>query len=279
MADIVSYGGLNDPLTLAQNRKLNPEGFNPLISTRSFRAPIRTIYIYSVARRPFDIIHPLFKKLHLVGCENGERVVRCTSFPDPVLQVSPDQERGGSRIDDVDGWITAIDVLNSGNFTLNPYHGDSNPNFYANTNGTNYIAEGLFPSLNAEPTEAETKKAEDARDKHYRYLTKEAKRLYAIGAKQGNEFLQRYPDANIAMDALGLVADWHQSNAVKVACPNCGDAIKSGLAFHKSSVTDSLCVIDAMKAYKAKAISRDVYEELTGEKLPGRRASAESVSG
>ena len=279
MADIVSYGGLGDKLTQAEMRKLNNEGFNPVISGRRMRDPIRTIYVYSVARRSFTISTLLFKKLRLKGCENGERVVRCTSLPDPFPQVCQDNDRGGSRIDDNDAWIAVIDMLNTGNFTLNPYHGESNPNFYANTNGTNYMAEGLFPSLNETPAEAETKKAEDARDKHYLYLTKESKRLYAIGAKQGNEFLQRYPDTHIAMDALGLVADWHQSNTVKVLCPNCGDPVRDGLAFHKSSATDRLCVIDPMKAYRAKAITRDEYEELTGEKLPGRRASAESVSG
>lgn len=279
MADILSYGGLDDKLTQSQNRKLNSEAFNPVISGRRMRDPIRTIYVYSVARRSFTISTLLFKKLKLQGCENGERVVRCTSLPDPFPQVCQDNDRGGSRIDDNDAWIAVIDMLNTGNFTLNPYHGESNPNFYANTNGTNYMAEGLFPSLNAKPTEEEIKKAEDARDKHYRYLTKEAMRLYAIGAKQGNEYLQRYPDVHIAMDALCLQAPWHQANIVTITCDNCGDAIKQGLAFHKSSVTGNICVIDPLKAYRAKAITRDEYEELTGEKLPGRRASAESVPG
>lgn len=279
MADILSYGGLDDKLTQSQNRKLNSEAFNPVISGRRMRDPIRTIYVYSVARRSFTISTLLFKKLKLQGCENGERVVRCTSLPDPFPQVCQDNDRGGSRIDDNDAWIAVIDMLNTGNFTLNPYHGESNPNFYANTNGTNYMAEGLFPSLNEKPTEEEIKKAEDARDKHYGYLVGEAKRLYSRGSKQGNEFVHRYPDTHIAMDALGISADWHQTNTVKVMCPNCGDAIRDGQPFHKSSVTDRLCVIDPLKAYKAKAITRDEYEELTGEKLPGRRASAESVPG
>jgi hypothetical protein len=174
--------------------------------------------------------------------------------------------------------MCAIDVLNPGNFTFDPYMGSNNPDFFANRNGTNLIAEGVFPSENAEPTEEEIKRAEHARDSHYRYLTKEAMRLYALGAKQGNEFLQRYPDAHIAMDALGIEASWHQTNVVKVSCPNCGDMLKRGVAFHKSSVTDRLCVLDAMAAYRAKAITRDEYEELTGEKLPGRRASAATAS-
>ena len=272
--------GMDSQLTKSAMRGANAEAFNPIINGRAFRPPLRTIYIYSVAKRGFTLRKPpLFPKLELRGCEAGERYVRCTSFGDPILQPCPDQERGGTRIDDNDGWVEAIDMLNPGNFTMDPYAGSQNPNFYANTlTGTNLVAMGLFPSLNAEPTEEEIKRAEFARDSHYRHLTKEAMRLYALGAKQGNEFLQRFPDTHIAMDALGLEAPWHQANAVRVTCPNCGDAVKPGIAFHKSTVTDSLCVIDAARAYKAKAINRDEYEELTGKRGPGPRPSAETAS-
>src|SRR5271170_1743245 len=255
--------GMDSPLTKSAMRGANAEAFNPVINGRAFRPPLRTIYIFSVAKRAFTLRKPpLFPKLHLAGCEKGERFVRCTSFGDPILQPCPDQERGGTRIDDNDGWIEAIDMLNPGNFTMDPYMGSQNPNFFANTlTGTNLIAVGLFPSLNENPTEEELQRAENARDNHYRHLTKEAMRLYALGAKQGNEFLQRFPDTHIAMDALGLEAPWHQANLVRITCPNCGDAIKQGLAFHKSSVTDRLCILDPMKSYKAKAITRDEYEE------------------
>ena len=270
--------GMSSALSKSAMRGANVENFNPVISGRAMRDPIRMIHFYSVAKRAFVVRHPLLPKLTLRGCEDGERYVRCASIPDPIVQASPDQERGGIRTDDNDGWMVAIDVLNPGNFTFDPYNGSSNPNFFANTNGTNLIAEGIFPSLNEEPTEEETKRAENARDKHYQHLAREALRLFAIGAKQGNEHLQRYPDTHMAMDALGLEAPWHQANMVKVSCPNCGDAVKPGQGFHKSSATDKLCVIDAMKAYKAKAITRDEYEELTGEKLPGRRPSTGGVS-
>ena len=266
--------GMNSAKTRSAMRGANPEAFNPVVSGRMFRTPLRMIYIHSVSKRSFEVRHPLFPKLHLRGCE-GERVVTCTSFGDPVSQACPDQERGGVRIDDNDGWMVAIDVLNPGNFTMDPYTGSSNPTFFENRNGTNLIAEGVWCSLFADPPEEEIKRAEDARDKHYRYLTKEALKLAAKGTKYLNEFLDRYPDVHVAMDSLGISAPWHTLNVVTIDCPNCGDGIKQGVAFHKSSVTDRICVLDPMKAYKAKAITRDEYEELTGEKLPGRRASAE----
>jgi len=183
--------------------------------------------------------------------------------------------RGGTRIDEHDAWMAVLDLLNPGNFTGNPYSGSDNPDFFANRSGCNLIAEGFWPSVHEVPPESEIKQAEKARDSRFRYLTREALRLAAVSTKELNEFLQQWPDTHLAMDALGLSANWHTANDVRVACTNCGDAIKQGLAFHKSSVTDRICVVDPMKAYKAKAITRDEYEELTGEKLPGRRASAE----
>ena len=277
MADLAAMHntGMDSRLTKSAMRGANAEAFNPVIMGRSMRPPLRMIHIFSVAKRTFNITHPLFPRLSLRGCEEGERYVLCTSFGDPIPQACPDQERGGTRIDDNDGWMAAIDMLNPGNFTFEPYNGSSNPSFFANTNGTNLIAEGLFPSLNEVPTEEEIRKAESARDNHFRYLTKEAMRLAAVSTKQLNEFLQRYPDTHIAMASLKLKASWTSSPEVTITCPNCGDDIKQGLAFHKSTVTDRICVLDAMKSYKAKAITRDEYEELTGEKLPGRRASAE----
>ncbi len=271
--------GMDSQLTKSAMRGANQESFNPVINGRAFRPPLRTIYIFSVAKRGFTLRKPpLFPKLELRGCEAGERYVRCTSFGDPILQPCPDQERGGTRIDDNDGWVEAMDMLTPGNFTMDLYAGSSNPSWYQNSNGTNLAAEGVFCSLNETPMEQELKKAEECRDKHYRYLTTEAKRLANVSKKQLDEFLQRYPDTHMAMSSLKLKADWSSYSEVTEDCPNCGDPVKPGIAFHKSSITDSLCVIDAMKAYKAKAINRDEYEELTGEKLPGRRASAETAS-
>lgn len=267
--------GMYSPQTKSAMRGLNPENFNPIINGRLMRAPLRKVYIHSVARRPFDVKHMLLPNLKLRGCEGGERSVLCTSLPDPIPQPCPDLERGGTRLDDNDAWLVVMDMLVPGNFTMDPYAGAGNPNFFANRDGTNLIAEGVFPSLNEVATEAELLKAENARERHDRYLTGEAQKRAVKSTKALNEWLESYPDTHSAMDRLGISATWHTLSIIRVSCPNCGDEIKQGIPFHKSSVTDRICVIDAMKSYKAKAITRDEYEELTGEKLPGRRASAE----
>lgn len=267
----VINNGFDNSLTRNQMRKDNGENFNPIINGRSIRPPLRTIYLYSTAKRNFQVRHPLFPKLTLRGCENGERYVLCTSLPDPVPQACPDQERGGTRTDDNDAWIVSIDLLSPGNFTLDPYAGSSNPDFFANRNGGNLISEGLFPSLTNPPSEEEIRRAEDARDKHFKYLAKEASRLAAVSTKDLNEFLQQYPDTHIAMDSLGLQANWHTPNEVRQSCPNCGESIKQGVAFHQNAGV--LCILDPQRAFKAGAISKDRYAELTEEpekRGPGR---------
>ena len=274
MASMTTLGFENNK-TQAAMRGANPENFNVILSGHAMREPKRMVYIHTVAKKNTNPIQRiLFPKLTLRGCERGERFATCCAIPDPIAQSRPDQETGGTRIDEHDGWRAAIDLLNPTNLTTNPYSGDNNPDFYANRSGQNLIALGFWPSLNQVPEEHEIRQAEVRRDKNYRWLTKEATRLAAVSTKDLNEFLQTYPDTHIAMDSLGLEANWHSANVIKETCPNCGDVIKPGLAFHKSTVTDKLCVIDPSRAYKAKAITREEYEELTGEKLPGRRPSA-----
>lgn len=257
--------GIVQSKTAEEMRRQNPEAFNPVINGRMMRPPIRMLYIHSVARRDFVVSNePLFRKLKLRGCTNGERYVTCSSHPDPLPQSCTDHERGGTRIDDNDTWMCLIDLLSPKlkGHTLDPYAGSDNPDFYANRFGTNLISEGLWPSENKVPTEAEIKKAEACRDRRYRWQTQQAMTLAAKSTRELNEFLTEHPDVHLAMDALGLTAPWHQANIVKATCPNCGEDIKQGVAYHMNGPI--LCVIDAERSYKAGAITKERFHELTG---------------
>jgi hypothetical protein len=260
----ISTLGFEDAKTKAAMRGSNPENFNIILSGHAVRAPQRIVYIHTVAKRSFGpLARTLFPWLKLAGCEAGERYTTCTTVPDPIAQASPDQERGGTRVDEHDGWRAAIDLLNPNNLTSNPFSGDGNPDFFANRSGQNLIAEGFWPSVNQVPPESEIKAAEQRRDKHYAYLTREATRLASVSTRELNEFLQSYPDTHIAMDAQGLEANWHSRSEVKSSCPNCGDTVRQGIAFHQSSV-GIMCVIDPERALKAGAIDRAKYNSLTG---------------
>jgi hypothetical protein len=240
-----------DPLSIMKEQ--NPE----MYSTDMPRMyPIhRHIYIHSVARRDFSVRHPYYRGT-LPGCHNGERYVTCYAVPDPPQQISEDVERGGKRVDveprDEAGWRVAIDILNPNNPSTNPYFrpSPSQVALYYTGNNVDLIKYGLFPSLNKEPSEQELLRAEQARDETRQTLVDEAFEEQASNPQNFRNWLRSHPDIYDAMEALGVEADWMKKAEIKQSCPNCGDQIKAGIAFHKSSA-GVLCIIDAERAAKA----------------------------
>lgn len=253
---------INKRETEREMQKQNPENFNVYFNGTKMRAPDGRVYIHSVAKRSFVLRKPpLLPMVHLKGCENGERSVLCAVIPDPILQSCPDLERGGSRIDEHPAWDSVINMLSPANFSPDPFLGSDNPDFYSNARGMNLVCEGVFPSIHETPSLAELTRAEACRDRRYRWLTREATRLAAVSTRELNDFLQQNPDTHLAMDALGLEASWHARNEVRAMCPNCGETIRPGLAFHK--IGDAVCVIDPLRALKAGIISKERYYEMT----------------
>ncbi len=261
--------GFDTQKTQSAMRGANPESFNVIIDGHSMRAPRRHIYIFTVSKKPRQVRKKLFPSLTLRGCEMDQRYVLCTPICDPIPEVIKNEMTGGSDIKEHDGWRAVIDMLNPGNLTTDLYQGTGNPDFFANRNGNNLVAEGFWASFNEEPSEDEIKRAEKNRDMRYSWLSRESQRLAARSKRDLDEFLQTYPDTHNALDALGIKTDWHTPMTVTATCPNCGDSVKQGIAFHQSSA-GILCIIDPDRALKAGAINRERYAELT-EDEPAKR--------
>lgn len=243
--------------SVAEMKRLNPEEFNPQLGNTRYRVE-GTIYIFSTAKRDFEVSQPLFPGLTLRGCRNGERCVLAAQIPDPIPQASPDLERGGRRMDYHDGWMCAIGLLYPESGDRDWIKGGQSEGI---SEGTNLIAQGLFPSLKNPASESDIRAAEGFRDRRYKRLTDQAFRAAAKSSRALSDFLHMHEDVHDAMDALGLKADWHQKHDVLAKCPNCGDDIPSSVAFHKSSV-GIICVIDPERAFKAGAIDRARMEDL-----------------
>lgn len=279
-SQIKQVHGFTDPLTAPQMRAQNPDHYDNRMP-RMY--PIhRHIYIYSVARRTFPRKHVYwnasvsdqgFNRPGLAGCLKGERFVLCGSIPDPPQQIAVDAERGGWRVEveprDEAGWRVAIDILNPNNPSTDPYAtlGPNAAAYYSTGENVNLMKFGLFPSLNNPPTEAELLRAEAERDKSYSELVDEAFQEQASNPQGFRLWLKTHSDINVAMDSLGIEADWFQKVEVKISCPNCGDKVKAGIAFHKSSA-GVLCVIDAERAAKAGVRVQDDEDE--PRRGPGR---------
>ena len=229
-------------------RSLNQDSFNPDLGDFRYRVD-GTVYIFSTAKRDFPVSQPLFPGLNLRGCKDGERYVLAATVPDPVPQASPDIERGGRRIDYHDGWMCAIGLLNPESSSRDPFIGAAGASISV---GTNYISQGLFPSITNPPSEESLRKAEGFRDRRYKWLVDNAYKAASKSSKSLSDYIQEHEDVHDAMDSLGLEADWHRKRTVGRACPNCGDLVPPTVGFHKSSVTDRLCVIDPEKAFRAE---------------------------
>lgn len=265
-ATISKQHDFTEPLSASVMRKENPDLYQ---SNMPRMYPIhRHIHLYSVSTRDFTVKHPYFKGI-LSGCHKGERYVKCYSVPDPPQQIAVDAERGGFRVEaeprDEAGWRVAIDILNPNNPSLDPYYQLSagQAAYFATGKDVDLVKFGLFPSLNAPPTEQEIQKAERARDDSRQALVDEAFQEQASNPQGFRLWLRQHPEVYDAMEALGVEADWMSRPEAKMKCPNCGDSIKAGIAFHKSSA-GTLCILDPERAFKAGAIVKERYEEMTG---------------
>jgi hypothetical protein len=108
-------------------------------------------------------------------------------------------------------------------------------------------------------------------DKTMDALVKEGNRWSAEG-KLGNIS----PMMHSAMDYFGLSGPWHMSLRHKTECPNCGDLVLEGIAYHRNASGD-ICIIDRER-YEASVITTRQQKETetvpmqTAERKPRTKA-------
>jgi hypothetical protein len=259
--------GLEDPEVQQHMIKLNAGTWNPRIDRNMLREPDRMIHVFSVSKRSFIVDRaPLWVKLHLRGCGPNDRCVPVAHIPDPLMQKVHNTENGRYRGEAHDGLRVAIDLLNPNNPTNDP-DWDPSPEMaavFGSSKGCDLFAQGLFLSLNEEPFEVEIVKAEERRNKRFRSLIAHADALEQINRKELEEMLagEDGTDLRMALDFYGEVRAYHKPMIATRACPNCGEAIKSGVAFHLLP-NNQYCINDWPKAVNAGIKTKsDVPEHL-----------------
>jgi hypothetical protein len=247
--------GLEDPEVQQKMLQLNAGVWDPRIDRNMLRDPDRWIHVFSVSQRSFLVDRaPLWVKLHLQGCKKGERYVPVAHVPDPLIQKVHNTENGRHRGEAHDGLRCAIDLLNPNNPTFDP---DWNPApemaaMFGSSKGCDLFAQGLFISLNEIPSEAEISKAEERRNRRYRALIAQADSLEQVNRKELEEFLKGEDgtDLRMALDFYGEQRQYHKPMIATRSCPNCGEAIKSGVAFHLLP-NNAYCINDWQRAVDA----------------------------
>jgi hypothetical protein len=222
----------------------------------NFRRPEMMVYIYSVVdQRPHGAhLHrsfpPLVPHLSITELKPGERYAVVTKIPHPVNQQCM-RENGERYIDSHDARRVAMDIVNPDNLTLNQ---DTQPDpAKVFSQGNDYGRLGVFWSLFPEPTDEEISKAVARKEAYYRARLQQARMLEMTNPKGLAEYITI--NDHIACDYFGEEYSWHRKMTKPSVCPNCGESMATGAAFHKS-LDGILCISDWKRAVDAGVKSR-----------------------
>lgn len=215
------------------------------------RKPEYYVHLYTVSKREFTISQPpLFPKVVVPACKEGERYTLVCSIPHPMQQLDREGAVGELIVRGHTAEYVAASLVNPNNPSLDQ-DAVINPQFVLGI-GVDLTCQGVFWTRNHPPTEQEIAKAEGRREKYYRGLMERARTLEISNPKELEQLITQ--DFHMAADYFGEERAWHKKMSRTVECPNCGDSIKAGIAFHRSSA-GVLCIIDPSRAPKTSSSS------------------------
>jgi hypothetical protein len=266
-------------LTSTENRKRG--GFDRNLSLR----PEGYVYVFSVSQKAFLVERPpLFPKFVIPACPKDREYIEVAKIPNPYPQaiMDWDKEKVVRAPDEVDnsGVRVAIDLIDPNNlgYTLDWSCPADAVAFVQTGAGTNLARQGVFIDLSPEPSKEELEKAKKRRHGYYEGLRVNANLLEKTRPKDLATEVFFNDDYHMMADYFGLEYAWHAKLSQKYECPNCGDSIAIGIAFHKTNEGD--CVIDWKRYFLAGRCTKQQYDEVMAvfETEKGRkRASGEAA--
>lgn len=247
---------------LAMQERQN-HGENVIEAQDSGKEPGYVIYVYNILDREYVVVQPpLFPSFQIPACKPGQKF-SFTLLPPFVKE--PYLKPGSTEYyyKNVDGRKAATSLLNPSAFPGTNWNSqiqnwDSEETSIAgNTNNLNLY--GVWWSL-TKPDEIE--KLEDE-IKIFRNRVNATMNAHVKAAEQfaaGNDTKSITPLMHFAMDYLGKQAPWHMPAFHMISCPNCGDPVKEGIAYHKNAFNER-CIVDIEK-YRAMMAQRREIEGL-----------------
>lgn len=231
---------LSDGMTRANNMELNFNAQHYLMS----RKPDYWVYLFNISEQSFEVSRPpLLSRLVIPGRKAGEDYAKVTKLPQPLLTPTGNVDSNEVSIVPQDTRRFAMDIINPDNLGLNQ---DAVIDPKAVTNqGNNLGAKGVFWSLNEVPTEQELAAAKKRLEARYNFLIEQAKSVEVSNPGGLRDMLT--PEHHAAVDYFGIETSWHGKRSRPMDCPNCGDRVKMGIAFHKTD-EGTLCIIDWKRA-------------------------------
>lgn len=204
------------------------------------RAPERYVYVFNTSRSNYSLHHPIFGNVTLPGCPPDREYIKCMAIPHPKLEYFSDSD-GNLQAKSWDGWRLGVDMLNPANIGMDQYATGVSD---LTAGSTNFIQRGVFLSLNETPTAEEMQKSDQVKKDYYHTLIQRADyQEMADVTKLPNEITTEH---HIAADYFGMEKSWHKMNRLASMCPNCGDPVRPGTAYHRNSFGEK-CIIDREK--------------------------------
>jgi len=201
------------------------------------------VYVYNVWNLPHTVEQPpLFPKFHIPACPEGERF-SVTFLP---AFVNERYEKPGSLpvefyYKKIDGRKCATSLLNPSAFPGTDFNSQLQDWRQFDQTGNNLNVMGVFWSLtqpDSPELERELKLFRERGKKTLDDLIRQGEQLAAAG-----QLNQITPLMHFAMDYTKRSASWHMSHKALIDCPNCGETISAGVAYHKNSFGDK-CIVD-----------------------------------
>lgn len=240
------------------------------------------IYVYNILNLEHTVNQPpLFPKFVIKACPPGQKfsVNMIPAFlNEPYLR--PGTFEYYTR--KVDGRKAALSLLNPSALPVTNWEAqltdwksiDGVQDQYGNNLNHLGVFWSLTPPDDTEKLETEIELFKRIVEKTMNDLISRAEALYA-----GNKQAEISPLMHFAMDYLGKQAVWHMSHHHMVSCPNCGEPVKDGIAYHKNAFGDK-CIVDVKRYKEMMARQKAVEAELAEtDEVPEEEHSAPARTG
>jgi len=208
------------------------------------------VYIYNILELPHTRNQPPeVPHLKIEPCPKGQKF-SVTKFPAFIKERYEKPGELEYSYKNVDGRKYATSLLNPDTFPGTDFEAQliEGTTGLDDMTGMNMNAFGVFWSMTPPDSPAldgEIKRFRARADKTMDELVKRGNALNARGA-----LAEISPMMHFAMEYFGLTAPWHMSHRHKTECPNCGELILEGIAYHRNATGD-VCILDHDRYLKA----------------------------
>lgn len=239
------------------------------------------IYVYNCLNREHIVVQPpLFPAFHIPPCKPDQKF----SFTKlPAFVKEPYFKPGSAEMfyKNQDGRKAATSLLNPSALPTTSWENQLAKWEQPDQFGNNLNALGVWWSL-TKPEE--TEKLEDElktfMDRARRTLQAFVSEAELLAAQDDLKHIS--PWMHFAMDFFQKQAPWHMSQDHMIKCPNCGDVVKDGIAYHKNSFGEK-CIVD-MEKYKTLMVAQRRAEqaieaEMQSEPVTAPAAPAKAKKG